>query len=66
MEKSLSIKWSEAISAINPNWLGTISGDTEEEFVIDWNGEEEISVADIKTKIAEMDTAEANEKLVGV
>ena len=32
------------------------------EFVIDWKGEEEISVADIKAKVTEMETAEANEK----
>ena len=60
-EKSISIKWALAISDINPNWTGTISGNTEEEFVIDWKGEEEISVADIKAKITEMETAEANE-----
>ena len=62
MEISLSIKWSKAINSINPNWLGTITGDTEEEFVIDWNGEAEISNADIKTKVSEMETAEANTK----
>ena len=63
MERDLtSFKWSKAISSINPNWVGTITGNTEEEFVIDWNGEPEISVADIKAKITEMDTAEANEK----
>lgn len=61
-EKSISIKWALAISDINPNWTGTISGNTEEEFVIDWKGEEEISVADIKAKITEMETAEANAK----
>ena len=62
MEKSIGIKYSEAISAINPNWSGTISGNTEEEFVIDWNGQAEISVADIKAKITEMETAEANKE----
>ena len=63
MERDLKgFKWSKAISSINPNWVGTITGNTEEEFVIDWNGEPEISVADIKAKITEMDTAEANEK----
>ena len=62
MEKSIAIKYSQAISTINPNWSGTISGNTEEEFVIDWNGQAEISVADIKAKITEMETAEANEE----
>ena len=63
MERDIKgFKWSKAISSINPNWVGTITGNTEEEFVIDWNGEPEISVADIKAKITEMDTAEANEK----
>ena len=60
MDKT-GFKWSKAISSINPNWVGTITGNTEEEFVVDWNGEAEISVADIKAKITEMDTAEANE-----
>jgi hypothetical protein len=62
MEKFIGIKWSQAISAINPNWSGTISGNTESELVIDWNGETEISVADIKSKITEMETAEANKE----
>ena len=61
MDKT-GLKWSKAISSINPNWSGTITGNTEEEFVVDWNGEAEISVADIKAKITEMDTAEANAK----
>ena len=61
MDKT-GFKWSKAISSINPNWSGTITGNTEEEFVVDWNGEAEISVADIKAKITEMDTAEANAK----
>ena len=62
MEKFIGIKWSQAISAINPNWSGTITGNTEEEFVIDWNGQAEISVADIKAKITEMETAKVNEE----
>ena len=62
MEKHISIKYIDAIKKINPNFKGSITGNTEEEFIIDWNGEEEISVADIKAKIAEMETAEANEK----
>ena len=62
MEKSIAIKYSQAISAINPNWSGTITGNTEEEFVIDWNGQAEISVSDIKAKITEMETVEVNEE----
>ena len=62
MEKPIAIKYIDAIREINPNFKGSITGNTEEEFIIDWNGEEEISVADIKAKIAEMKTAEANKK----
>jgi len=62
MEKSISFKYAEAIKAINSNWIGTVSGNTEDELVIDWNGQAEISVADIKAKITEIDTAEANAK----
>ena len=61
-QKSLPIKYAEAINSINPNWRGTISGNTEEEFVIDWKGEAEIPVADIKAKISEMEAAEAADK----
>jgi len=60
MEKVISLKYGEAIFAINPNWSGSVSGNTEDELVIDWNGQPEISVADIKAKITEMETAEAN------
>tara|TARA_R100000734_G_C3259636_1_gene58711 strand:+ start:240 stop:518 length:279 start_codon:yes stop_codon:yes gene_type:complete len=62
MEKPISMKYGEAIRAINSNWSGTVSGNTEEELVVDWNGQAEISVADIQAKITEMETAEANEK----
>ena len=62
MEKSIGIKYANAIKAINPNWSGTITGNTEEEFVIDWNGQAEISKSDIQAKITEMDTAEAEAK----
>tara|TARA_R110001632_G_C11230628_1_gene406558 strand:+ start:593 stop:886 length:294 start_codon:yes stop_codon:yes gene_type:complete len=58
MEKSIGIKYVEAIKAINPNWSSSIVGNTEEELVIDWNGEAEISVADIQAKISELETAE--------
>ena len=62
MEKHISIKYVEAIQSINPNWSGSITGNTEDEFVIDWNGEAEISKSDIQAKISEMETGEANEK----
>ena len=61
MAKSISGKYAEAIFAINPNWSGTVSGNTEDELVIDWKGEAEISVADIQAKITELETAEENE-----
>ena len=61
MEKSIGIKYAEAIKSINPNWSRTITGNTEDELVINWNDEAEISVADIQAKISEMETAEANE-----
>ena len=60
--KTIGMKYAEAIKSINSNWSGTVSGDTEEELVIDWNGQEEISVADIQAKITEIETTEANEK----
>ena len=60
MEKSIGIKYVDAIQSINSNFSGTVSGNTEEELVIDWNGEAEISVADIQAKVSEMETAEAN------
>jgi hypothetical protein len=62
MEKSITYKYALAISAINPNWKGTVSGNTEEEIVIDWKGQAEISVADIQAKITEMETAKTNEE----
>ena len=61
MEKEISLKYAEAIYAINPNWSGTVTGNTEDELVIDWNGQAEISKSDIQAKITEMETAEANE-----
>ena len=62
MEKPISAKYVDAIKAINPSYSVVVSGNTEDELVIDWQGETEISVADIKAKISEMETAEANEK----
>ena len=61
MEKSIRIKYAEAIKEINPSFTGTISGNTEDELVIDWNGQEGISKSDIQAKITEMETAEENE-----
>jgi len=59
--KIISHKYAEAIKSINPDWIGTVSGNTEDELVIDWNGQAEISKSDIQAKISEMETAEANE-----
>ena len=61
MEKPIGIKYADAIKEINSSWTGTIVGNTEDELVIDWNGTDEISVADIKAKITEMETAETNQ-----
>ena len=58
--KTIGMKYCDAIKNINPNWVGSVHGDTEEELVIDWNGQAEISVADIQAKISEMETAEIN------
>ena len=63
MEKLISFKYAEAIKAINSNWIGTVSGNTEDELVIDWNGQAEISKSDIQAKISEMETAEENAKI---
>ena len=62
MEKPIAIKYIYAIKEINPNFTCNITGNTQEQFVIDWKGEEEISVADIKAKITEMESAEAADK----
>ena len=62
MEKPISAQYVNAIKAINPSYSVIVSGNTEDELVIDWQGNEEISVADIKAKITEMKTAEANKK----
>jgi hypothetical protein len=59
--KSIGMKYCDAIKNINPSWSGSVSGNTEDELVIDWNGEAEISVADIQAKVSEMETAEAND-----
>ena len=62
MEQPIGVKYARAIKEINPNFTGSISGNTEDELVIDWKGEAEISVADIKAKITEMETADAADK----
>ena len=62
MEKPIGLKYADAISQINPNFTGSVIGDTEEELEINWNGIDEISVADIKAKITEMETAETADK----
>jgi hypothetical protein len=61
MEKPIGLKYIDAIKEINSSFTGTITGNTEEELVIDWNGAEEISKSDIQAKITEMETAETNE-----
>ena len=61
MEKPIGLKYADAIKEINSSFTGTITGNTESELVIDWNGEAEISVADIQAKVSELETAKANE-----
>ena len=36
MEKPIGIKYAQAIKEINPNFTGTITGNTEKELVVDW------------------------------
>ena len=62
MEKPIGLKYADAIISINHNFTGSVIGDTEEELEINWNGIDEISVADIKAKITEMETAETADK----
>jgi hypothetical protein len=62
MERPIVNKYGEAIKLLNPNFNGVVSGNTEDEIVIDWNGEPEISKSDIQAKIIEIETAEANAK----
>ena len=62
MEKPIGTKYADAIISINPNFTGNVIGNTEEELEINWNGIDEISVADIKAKITEMETAETADK----
>ena len=60
IEKPIGVKYSQAISAIYPNWSGAVSGNTEDELEIDWQDEDKLSKSDIQAKIAEMDKAEAD------
>ena len=62
MAKTISGKYAEAIFAINPNWSGTVSGNVEDELVIDWSGQAEISKSDIQAKITEIENTEAADK----
>ena len=62
IEEDFCIKYARAIKAINSDWSGTVSGNTEDELVIDWNGEAEISKSDIQAKITEIETAETADK----
>jgi|9_EtaG_2_1085328.scaffolds.fasta_scaffold33533_2 hypothetical protein len=61
MEEILTAKYYEAIKEINNDFNGSVSGNTHEDIVINWNGITEISVDDIKAKISEMDTAKENQ-----
>ena len=60
MQKPISLKYADAIKAINSDWKGSVSGDIEKDIVINWAGETEISVSDIKAKITAMDKAETD------
>jgi len=59
----ISLKYYEAIKAINSNFNGSVSGNTEDALVINWNGIQEISIADIQAKVTELETAKANEEI---
>ena len=59
--KTIATKYVDAILAINPSYSVVVSGNTEDELVIDWQGNAEISLEDIKAKVSEMETAEADE-----
>jgi len=53
----INLKYHLAIKEINNNFNGSVIGNTEDTIAIRWNGINEISISDIKTKVAEMDTA---------
>ena len=58
MKTFISEKYYLAIKEINNNFDGSVSGNTEDDLLINWNGITEISIANIKSKITEMETAE--------
>ena len=58
MKTLISEKYYLAIKEINNNFDGSVSGNTEDDLSINWNGITEISIANIKSKITEMETAE--------
>ena len=58
MKTFISEKYYLAIKEINNNFDGSVSGNTEDNLSINWNGITEISIANIKSKITEMETAE--------
>ena len=58
MKTLISEKYYLAIKEINNNFDGSVSGNTEDNLSINWNGITEISIANIKSKITEMETAE--------
>ena len=58
----INLKYYEAIKAINSNFNGSVSGSTEDALVINWNGIQEISIADIQAKVTELETAKATEE----
>ena len=58
MKTLISEKYYLAIKEINNNFDGSVSGNTEDDLLINWNGITEISIANIKSKITEMETAE--------
>ena len=60
---TISAKYYEAIKTINSNFNGSVSGNTEDALVINWNGIQEISIADIQAKVTELETAKANEEI---
>jgi len=59
MDKPLNIKWCEAIIALN-NSVGSITGETAADFVIDWDGKTERTQSVIEAKITELETAETS------
>ena len=61
MEKPISLKYAEAIKAIN-NVGAVVSGNTEQEIEINWLGENPILIEVIKNKISEIENNDALKK----